>query len=304
VPRLVIGSALALALLVTAGCGAISRSGGPGIAVVASTTQLGDIVRNVGGPAVSVRQILRPNTDPHEYEPRPADIIATARAQLVVVSGDGLDHWMGRVLDSAGGRPTVLDAGAGRPVTRAGDPHWWHDPRNVEFAVRRIGAALQRVEPGAAAAIRRSTRAYLARLRRLDAGISRCLRSVPAGRRKLVTDHDAFGYFARRYAITVVGAVIPAQTTEAQASARDLSSLSALIRREHVRAVFPESSISPRLAKTIARQTGASANDTLYGDTLGPKGSPGATYLGMEAANADAMTRGFTGGARGCRIRF
>ena len=118
-----------------------------------------------------------------------------------------------------------------------------------------------------------------------------------------MTDHDAFGYFANRYRIDVVGAVIPAQTTQAQPSAGDLSRLADLVQREGVKAIFPESSLNPDLAETIAHQTGASADYTLYGDTLGPEDSSGATYLEMEQANADAMARGFTGGERGCRIK-
>jgi ABC-type Zn uptake system ZnuABC Zn-binding protein ZnuA len=125
---------------------------------------------------------------------------------------------------------------------------------------------------------------------------------VPAERRKLVTDHDAFGYFAGRYGIDVVGAVIPSQTTQAQPSAKDLGELANLVREEGVQAIFPESSLSPKLAQTIASQTGASADYTLYGDTLGPGGSSGDTYLHMEEANADEMVKGFTGGRRGCRI--
>ena len=143
---------------------------------------------------------------------------------------------------------------------------------------------------------------YLKRLRALDAGIHACLASVPAAQRKLVSDHDAFNYFAHRYGITVIGAVIPSQTTQAQASAADIADLVRVVRREHVRAIFPESSLSPKLAEQIARETGARADSTLYGDTLGPSDSRGATYLSMEEANADAMTRGFTGGARGCSI--
>jgi zinc/manganese transport system substrate-binding protein len=139
-------------------------------------------------------------------------------------------------------------------------------------------------------------------VRRLDRSIRACMARVPPGRRKLVTDHDAFGYFAARYGIDVVGAVIPSQTSQAQPSAGDLASLTRVIERERVRAVFPESSLSPKLARAIARQTGASADLTLYGDTLGPAGSTGATYLTMEAANADAMVRGFTGGRDRCRI--
>ncbi len=127
-------------------------------------------------------------------------------------------------------------------------------------------------------------------------------RRCPPPRRKLVTDHDAFGYFAHRYGIDVVGAVIPSQTTQAQPSAKDLSELAETIEEEGVAAIFPESSLSPKVAEAIASQTGATVGGELYGDTLGAAGSDGATYLEMEAANADAMVRGFTDGERGCRL--
>jgi ABC-type Zn uptake system ZnuABC Zn-binding protein ZnuA len=125
---------------------------------------------------------------------------------------------------------------------------------------------------------------------------------VPLEDRKLVTDHDAFGYFAGRYGMTILGAVIPSQTTEAQPSARDTARLIALVEREHVKAVFPESSTNARLARTIARETGATADFTLYGDSLGPKGSAGATYLGMEAANASSIVAGLTAGSVRCAL--
>jgi ABC-type Zn uptake system ZnuABC Zn-binding protein ZnuA len=182
------------------------------------------------------------------------------------------------------------------------DPHWWHDPRNTRAAVVAIRDALTKANPEARDAYARNAAAYLAQLRTLDRGIAKCMGRVPPAARKLVTDHDAFNYFARRYAITVVGAVIPSQTTQAQPSAGNVARLTRLIRREGVKAVFPESSINPKLAQAIARQTGATSDHTLYGDTLGPAGSSGATYLTMERANADAMVRGFTAGARGCTI--
>jgi ABC-type Zn uptake system ZnuABC Zn-binding protein ZnuA len=294
-----------------AGCGS-GGGGGQGLDVVATTTQLGDFVRVVGGERVSLHQILRPNTDPHEYEPRPADVTASAGARLVFESGDRLDAWMGKVVSEAGGSPRVVDVGAEVPERRAGessgpeasrfDPHWWHDPRNAEAAVRVIRDELIRADPAGRATFTANARGYLARLRRLDAGIARCFARIPPAQRTLVTDHDAFGYFARRYGIRIVGAIIPAQTTQAQPSAGDVARLVDLIRREHVRAVFPETSINPKLAQAIAAETGASARYTLYGDTLGPAGSPGATYLGMEAANADAMVRGMSGGRLGCAI--
>jgi zinc/manganese transport system substrate-binding protein len=306
-------AALAAALvtlpLLAAGCGSAGGSSDK-VDAVATTTQIGDFVRAVGGEAVAVDQILQPNSDPHDYEPRPSDVEGAASAEVVFASGDNLDAWIEEIVSDSGSDAEVVDLGAEVPVRLSGessgdeaskyDSHWWHDPRNAEAAVRGIKRALITVDPGRHAVFERNTRAYLARLRALDRGIARCIDSVPPPRRKLVTDHDAFGYFAGRYGIEVIGAVIPSQTTQAQASAQDLSELAQTIESEDVKAVFPESSLSSKVADAIADQTGASAEYTLYGDTLGPEGSGGDTYIGMEEANADAMVRGFTGGERGC----
>jgi ABC-type Zn uptake system ZnuABC Zn-binding protein ZnuA len=280
--------------------------------VVATTTQIGDWVRQVGGEAVAVDQVLQPNTDPHEYEPRPSDVAAAASAKLVFASGDNLDGWIDQIVSDSGSDATVVDLGAGVPERLPGessgaeaskyDPHWWHDPRNAEAAVAEIERRLVAADPAHRHRFEGNARAYLTRLRALDMGIARCIDSVPAAKRKLVTDHDAFGYFAHRYGIDVVGAVIPSQTTQAQPSAKDLSALVGLVEREGVEAVFPESSLSAKVAEAIANQTRASSHYTLYGDTLGPEGSSGATYLSMEAANADSMVRGFSGGRQGCRL--
>jgi zinc/manganese transport system substrate-binding protein len=303
----------AAALAALAGCGTGTGAAAPGQAkVVATTTQIADFARAVGGDRARVVQILRPNTDPHDYEPRPADVRETANADVVLLNGDELDHWMGQVVEAAGGDPAIVDLGAREPVKLPGesegpeasryDPHWWHDPRNAQAAVTAIRDALTNANPGARDAYARNADAYRAKLRALDGGIARCIARVPPAARKLVTDHDAFGYFARRYGITVVGAVIPSQTTQAQPSAGDVARLTRIIRREGVKAVFPESSVNAKLAQAIARQTGAASDYRLYGDTLGPNGSSGATYLTMERANADAMVRGFTGGADRCPI--
>jgi len=294
-----------------AGCSASGGSGGH-LKVVATTTQIGDWAREVGGTRVDVDQILRPNTDPHDYEPRPSDVEGAADAKLVFVNGDNLDAWVDKVVSESGSGATVVDLGAAAPIHAPGessgpeaskyDPHWWHDPRNAEAAVREIARQLAAADPADRPAFQRNAATYLAKLRALDHGIQRCMNRIPRGERKLVTDHDAFGYFAKRYGIEVIGAVIPSQTTEAQPSAKDVSALTKLIEQQGVRAIFPESSINPKLARAIASQTGASSDYTLYGDTLGPSSSNGATYLQMEAANADAMARGFSGSKQGCRI--
>jgi ABC-type Zn uptake system ZnuABC Zn-binding protein ZnuA/ABC-type Mn2+/Zn2+ transport system permease subunit len=311
--RAALATGAAAGALLLAGCTSSSSGSSDQLHVVATTTQIGDFVHEVGGNAVDVDQILQPNTDPHEYEPRPSDIEGAADARLVFANGDNLDGWIDQVISESGSGAKIVDLGAAVPVKLPGessgaessryDPHWWHDPRNAEAAVREIRANLAKADPKAAPEFRRHAAAYLRKLGALDRGISKCMSSVPVSKRKLVTDHDAFGYFAKRYGITVVGAVIPSQTTQAQPSAEDVSKLVDLIRRERVAAVFPESSVSPKLAQTIASETGASSSYTLYGDTLGPSGSSGSTYLGMEAANANAMVQGFTGGKRSCRIQ-
>jgi zinc/manganese transport system substrate-binding protein len=302
---------VAVIVLAAAGCGS-AGSDKHGIEVIATTTQIGDWTREAAGGLATVHQLLQPNTDPHDYEPRPADVEATTGAAIVFENGDELDHWMENVVDVAGGSPKVVVLGAHVPVQRPGetsgpeasrsDAHWWHDPRNAIAAVEQIRDTLSSVDAVHADRYRANAARYIASLRRLDREIRSCMAKVPRSERKLVTDHDAFGYFADRYGIDVVGAVIPSQTTQAQPSARDTARLIALIKRENVKAIFPESSMNAKLTETIANETGASAAYTLYGDTLGPKGSPGATYLSMEAANAKTMADGFTGGRVRCTI--
>lgn len=299
---------VALAGGAVSGCGAAGNGSGKPV-VVATTTQLADLAREVGGPDVEVRQILRPSSDPHEYEPRPSDVQSVAGADVVLVSGLGLDGWASSIIKDSGTSAKIVDVGASVPVKRAGsgaeaggeDPHWWHDPANFKAAAATVAAALKAVVPGAAAdGVARRARAYQARLEALDTAIRACVDELPAAKRKIVTSHDAFGYFTARYGITTVGAVIPSNTTQAQASARSLAKLEETIRREHVKAVFPETSINPKLAKRISADTGASARYTLYGDALGPAGSRGATYVGMEQANADELVRGMSGGKASC----
>lgn len=306
-PRAVLPLLALAAALLAAGCGSGSDDGPAAdgaVQVVATTTVVADLARAVGGDAADVHGLLQPSSDPHDYEPRPDDVVAVADAAVVLASGGGLDHWIGDVVEQSGADPRVVELGADVPVAREqdgeADPHWWHDARNAEAAVRAIRDALTRANPRARATYARNASAYLRRLRALDAAVRRCVAAVPRARRTIVTDHDAFGYLADRYGIRVVGTVIPSLTTQAQPSAGDLAELARTIERERVRTVFSEQSVSAKLANAIARETGARSDDSLYGDTLGPPGSDGGTYLAMEAHNADAIVRGMTGGARGC----
>jgi ABC-type Zn uptake system ZnuABC Zn-binding protein ZnuA len=292
---------LPLALLMVvllAGCGGSGvASGRP--TVVATTTQVGEITRAVAGNRVHVQQILTPGSDPHAYEPRPSDAQAVASAKLVVRSGGDVDTWLSGVIGQAGGNTrvvTLIDS-----VQRLGsDPHWWQDPRNGERAVEAVRAALTSVDPGGAAGYRVRANAYLQRLRTLDAGIAACVAHLPPAGRRLVTSHDALGYYARRYGFTVVGAAIPSLSTQAQPSAAATQRLVAQIKSQHVAAIFPESSLNPKLEQAIARDAGASVGGALWADSLGPKGSTGATYTGSLAANTKTIVSALSRGRENC----
>ena len=260
--------------------------------VVATTTQLGDWSRAVGGDAVDVHQILQPNTDPHDYEPRPDDVEAAAGAKLVFASGDGLDALDGQ-RDLERRRPAeVVDVGASVPVRLPGECDGRRGlalrPALVARPAQRRGRGRARSAtrsprptPAARDATARNAAAYLRRA----AGARRrhprrASRSVPPAQRKLVTDHDAFGYFAAplRHRGRRRGDPV-ADDAGAAVGRRRRRRSSRSIRREHVRAIFPESSLSPKLAERSRARPARAPDHTLYGDTLGPSGSPGATYL-------------------------
>jgi ABC-type Zn uptake system ZnuABC Zn-binding protein ZnuA len=288
-------------LLVTAallaGCGQSEPSGS--LQVAATTTQVADIVRHVGGARVGLTGILKPNSDPHEYEPRPSDARAVAEAKLVFRSGGDVDGWLRGLVAEAGGHARTIDLSRSVHTTR-GDPHWWQDPRNGALAAAAVRDALTRADPAGRAAYRRNAARYIARLRVLDRSVRACVGELRPGERKLVTSHDSLGYYARRYGLRVVGAVIPSRSSEAQPSARDTQRLVDQIERERVKAIFPESSLNPKLEQAVARETGARVGRPLWADSLGPKGSNGATYIGSLRANTASLVAGLSGGRASC----
>jgi zinc/manganese transport system substrate-binding protein/manganese/iron transport system substrate-binding protein len=288
-----------------AGCGgsAAAPPAGSGLPVVATTTQVADFLRNVGGDKVSVTQILNPNVDPHDYEPTPADITDIARAKLVVHNGVGLDAWLDPTVAAAGFTGEVVDtsrgvtihAGDGEPE---GDPHIWQNPRNVKIMAANIEAGLSKVDPGNAAYYQQNLTAYQDKIDKLDSDIEAKIDTIPAGRRKLVTNHDAFGYYIERYRLDYVGSIIPSFDTSAELSGADLQDLVAKIKSTGVSAIFSESSLPPKTAETIATQAGVkveAGEDSLFADTLGPAGSAGATYVDALTHNTDVIVTALRG---------
>jgi ABC-type Zn uptake system ZnuABC Zn-binding protein ZnuA len=296
--------ALLLALVaVLAGCGEDDggAAAGGGVKVVATTTQAADLARNVGGDRVEVVGLLAPNSDPHEYEVRPRDMQALVDADLVVRSGGDLDDWLQEAIEGSGSEAPVLTLIDGVRTTDD-DPHWWQDPRNAILAAGEIERSLSEVDRAGAAGYAANAGRYETRLRRLDREVAACIAEVPAAQRKLVTTHDALGYYARRYGIEVVGAVIPSLSTSGQPSAGETAELIKTIRDEDVKAIFAESSVNAKVEEAIARETGATVGKALWADTLGPPGSDGATYADSIASNTRALVDGLTGGERTCAI--
>jgi ABC-type Zn uptake system ZnuABC Zn-binding protein ZnuA len=300
--RTILKIACFAAFLGAAGCGE-DRGPGAGVRVVATTPQVADMTREIAGRRAEVSQILRPGVDAHDFEPRPSDARALAEGDVVVSSGGGLDDWVDELASTAGfdgRRLTVFDEVGPRGGK---DPHWWQDPRNAVQAVGEIEATLSAADPAGRAVYARNARAYGQRLRRLDRSIATCVGRVPGGKRKLVTTHDAFGYYARRYDIEVVGALIPSLSTQAQPSGRDISRLVDQIRAERVEAIFPETKLNPRLERAVSREASVRVAPGLWADTLGPPGSPAATYPGSLAVNTGRLVEGMSGGRVRCRPR-
>jgi ABC-type Zn uptake system ZnuABC Zn-binding protein ZnuA len=294
-----------LAALLVAGCSgpggaAGDRDGGDGrLRVVATTTQVADLAANVGGDRVRVTSLLKPGIDPHDYEPSPADIDAIAHADLVLENGVGLEAWLGDTIEGSGFDGPVVDTSQGvrlRMVGGAPDPHIWQDPGNAERMAANIERGLAAAEPQAAGAFRADLAAYTSQLQALDVEVRRQVDSL--ANRKVVTDHDAFGYYLDRSGLELVGSVIPSFDSSAELSGRDIRDLVAKVRATGVKAIFSETTLAPRAAETIGREAGVrvvTGTDALYGDSLGPPGSDGDTYLKMIRHNTATIVGNLSG---------
>jgi len=265
------------------------------LTVVTTTTQIRSIAQAVAGDLADVRSILTPGADPHEFEPRPSDLAAISTAALVLKNGAGLDDWMDKIILNAGGQHPLVDVSKGVPLRKGdeqepnADPHIWFSVPNAITMTTNIRDALIQVDPSHAAAYKANTSAYVTKLNDLDKYIMDEIATVPPDQRKMVINHDAFGYYIDRYGLTFVGSIIPSMSTDAEPSAQDVANLIQKIKAENVKAIFLESSINPKLAQQIGQEANVKVVDTLYGDSLGEPGTPGATYEGMMRYNTDTI---------------
>ncbi len=280
----------ALAALTTMTSTASART----LDVVASFSVLADVVHEVGGKAVSVKSLVGPNGDPHEFEPSPDDARNLKSAQLVFVSGDGLEGWMDRLITASGytGKPVVASDGVntrtmeedGKTVT---DPHVWNSPVNVMVWVDNIEKALAAADPEDADTFRKNAESYRRQLQALDSYAHSKLDPVPDDKRKILTSHDAFGYFGREYKVTFLAPV--GFSTETEASAADVAKLIDQIKGENVKTYFFENSNDPKLVRQVASATGAKPGGELYVEALSDSKGPASTYIQMFRYNVNQI---------------
>ena len=262
--------------------------------VVASFTVLADVVKHVGGDHVKVSSLVGPNGDPHEFEPSPADAKTLNAAKVVFVSGEGLEGWMDRLITASGykGTPVVTSEGVntrtmvddGKTVT---DPHVWNSPVNVKVWVANIEKALSAADPADAADFKANAERYTKVLTELDTYAHSKFDKIADDRRKVLTSHDAFGYFGREYKVSFLSPL--GVSTETEASAADVAKLIEQIKTEHVKTYFFENSNDPRLVKQVAKATGAEPGGELYVEALSKSNGPASTYEKMFRYNVDQL---------------
>ena len=297
---------------------ATQAAGSDAISVIATTSQIGALAQEIGGDQINLLILMPAGVDPHSYEITPDDMRAVGDADLILKNGIGLDDFLDDNIEAAGGDADIVVVTEGIDLVEGGhheddhdeaeddhdhdeeheeehddehdhgefDPHVWHDPANAIVMVENIVAALAAADGGNAAAYEENGDAYRAVLEETDVEIRAMLDQIPAEHRKLVTTHDAFGYFVHAYDFEFIGAVVPSVSTDAEPSARDIADLLELIQDEDVRAIFAEDTVDPRVAEQLAQDSGVEIVYGLHSDSLGEPGSGEDTIHGMLLANA------------------
>ncbi len=266
------------------------RVQGP-VNVVASFSILGDFARNVGGERVIVTTLVGPDGDAHVYTPAPADAKRIADAKLLIINGFGLEGWLPRLLQSAGSKAPIIIATKGIAPLKLGsdaDPHAWQSVANAKVYVANIRDALGATDPAASEAYRANAERYLANLDVLDREVRQAVAQIPDSRRKVISTHNAFGYFAAAYGIEFIAPL--GVSTESEASARDIAAIITQIKTAKIPAVFLENISDPRLIRRISAETGARVGGTLYSDSLTGEKGDAPTYIDMVRHNIRALT--------------
>ena len=262
------------------------------ISVVASFSIIGDLVQQVGGDHVGITMIVGPEEDAHVYQPSPADARKITQAEIIFINGLGFEGWLSRLINATKSKGTVVDLSSkikARQTQGEIDPHVWQDVNNVKIYIEEICQALIAIDPNNGADYQKNSQLYIEKLSKLDNEIVESLTNIPLDDRRVVSTHDAFGYFSARYGVAFLAP--QGVSTEAEASARDIARIIDAAKAQKVKAVFLENVADPRLARRISAETNARLGGTLYSDSLtGAKGD-GATYLEMMRHNVKEIVR-------------
>ena len=285
--RSMLPAAAGLALLVTAGPALAQDK----LNVLATFSILGDFVKNVGGDRVEVATLVGPNSDAHVYAPAPADAKKVADAKVVIVNGLGYEGWMSRLAKASGSKAPVVVASKGVKERKAAgghghggaDPHAWQSVANAKVYVANIRDALIAADPAGKAAYEANAAAYLGKLDALDQDVKATVAAIPADRRKIISTHDAFGYFQQAYGVEFIAP--QGVSTEAEPSARDVARIITQVKKQKIPAVFLENIADPRLMERIAQESGARVGGKLYSDALTDAKGDAPTYLDMMRHN-------------------
>ncbi|WP_314952917.1 metal ABC transporter solute-binding protein, Zn/Mn family [Bradyrhizobium cosmicum] len=259
--------------------------------VVASFSILADFVRNVGGDRIDLTTLVGADSDAHVYTPAPSDAKRIADAKLVIVNGLGLEGWLPRLVQSSGAKAQVVAASAGIAALKLGaaaDPHAWQSVPNAKIYVTDIATALAAAAPEDAEFFRAQAKAYLEKLETLDREVREAVGKIPPERRKVISTHNAFGYFAAEYGVQFVAPL--GVSTETEPSARDIAAIIGQIKAQKIPAVFLENISDDRLIRRIAAETGAKVGGTLISDGLTGEKGLAPTYIDMVRHNIKALT--------------
>lgn len=285
--------ALILSLIAALACSNDDDSSddGGGVRVVATTVQISALTREVGGHLVDLHPLLSAGADPHAFEPTASDLAAIEDADVILRNGVGLDDWLDDTLSAGDAEViTVTERIPLRSLDEDGDqvddPHVWHDPANARLMAASVAAALIQADTPNRATYEANLATYGEKLEETRVEVQAIIDEIPPENRKMVTDHDAFGYFADAFGLEIVGAVFPVLSSEGEPSAEELADLLDTIEREGVRAIFAEESVNSQTARSLAEDAGITIVDDLYGDSLGEEGSGAETIDGMLLANA------------------
>ena len=286
-------------LLLLAACGdstATNSSASGKIKVVATNSVIADMAKNVAGDRAEIYAILKPGRDAHDYEPTAEDSKALAVAQLVLSNGLGLEAWLDKTVQSSGTKASLAAVSEGvnllKTVQGETDPHIWHGPDNGKIMADNIAKGLAKVDAAGKATYEANAASYKTQIDDTSRQMKGLLDAIPAERRKLVTNHEAFTYFAAQFNLKIVGSIIPSFDSASEPSAQALTELVKRIKAEKVPAIFTETTINPKLAEQISKEAGVKIFSNLYGDALGDASSDGSTYLKMLLSNARNIANG------------